>query len=68
MNDNVIRIFTEQYENGKTGETVDGVTIMIDGKLKQVLDRIIEKQGKNSTYPEIIRDILFAGIADWIQK
>ena len=68
MNDNTIRIFTEEYENEQTGEKVDGVTIMIDGKLKQVLDAIIQKEGKYSNYIEIVKDILFSGVNNYINK
>ena len=66
--DNTIRIFTEKYENEQTGESVDGITIMVDGKLKQILDVIIGKEDKYNSYPEIMRDILFSGIDNFISK
>ena len=68
MNNNTIRIFTEKFENEQTGEKVDGVTIMIDGKLKQVLDVIINKEGKYSNYIEVIKDILFSGVNNYISN
>jgi hypothetical protein len=68
MSDNSIRIFSEKYENDKTGENVDGVTVMIDGKFKQMLDIIIQKEGRYASYPEVIRDILFSGINNFIGR
>lgn len=63
-----MRFLTEQYENEKTGQKIDGITIMIDGKLKQLLDIIIEKEGQYSNYSEVIRDVLFFGIDNFINK
>lgn len=37
MSDNKISILSEKFENDKTGEQVEGITIMIDGKLKTML-------------------------------
>lgn len=36
--DNKMRIVAEEFENTTTGEKVTGVTVMIDGKLRQVFD------------------------------
>ena len=38
MNKKTISIMTESFENEKTGETVEGITIMIDGILKNLFD------------------------------
>ena len=63
-----IRIISEKYENEKTGEIIDGITTMVDGKLRQVLDVLIQKEDKYNSYPEIMRDILFSGISDFMNK
>ncbi|RGH27788.1 hypothetical protein DW964_12815 [Ruminococcus sp. AM47-2BH] len=42
--DNKMRIMSEEFENTNTGEKVTGVTVMIDGKLKQVFDVMIKKK------------------------
>lgn len=68
MNNNTMRIFTETYENEKTGEQVEGITIMIDGKLKQILDIIIQKDEIYNNYTEVIKDIVFTGINNFIEK
>ena len=66
--DNVIRMFEEEFENEQTGERVTGVTVMVDGKLKQMLDAIMNKTGKYEKYTEVVRDMLFAGINDFVSK
>ncbi|MCZ6914230.1 MAG: hypothetical protein O7C59_07110 [Rickettsia endosymbiont of Ixodes persulcatus] len=35
-----VTFLNEEFENDKTGEKVQGVIIIIDGKLKEVLDII----------------------------
>ena len=65
---NKIFMFTEEYENEKSGEKVPGVTVLIDGKFKQTLDVIMQKEGKYSNYTEIVRDLLFTGVDSYISK
>lgn len=65
---NKIVMFTEDYENEKSGEKVPGVTVLIDGKFKQTLDIIMKMEGKYNNYTEIIRDILFTGVNSFIKK
>lgn len=68
MSDNKLSIISEKFENEKTGEKVEGITIIIDGKLKDMLDIIIEKEGIYSDYKEIMRDVLFSGINNYVKK
>ena len=65
---NKIVMFTEEYENEKSGEKVPSVTVLIDGKFKQTLDVIMQKEGNYSNYTEIIRDLLFTGVNYYIEK
>ncbi|MGN6712929.1 hypothetical protein [Anaerocolumna jejuensis] len=41
---------------------------MIDGKLKDMLDIIIQREGNYSDYKEVMRDVLFSGINDYVEK
>lgn len=68
MSENKISIISEKFENEKTGEQVDGITIIIDGKLKDIFDIIIEKEGNYSDYKEVMRDVLFSGINNYVEK
>lgn len=52
--DNKMRIVAEEFENTTTGEKVTGVTVMIDGKLRQVFDIMIAKSGYNKSYLEML--------------
>jgi hypothetical protein len=61
-------IFSEQYENGNTGDTVEGITILIDGKMKQMLDAIMANEKQYANYVEVVRDMLFTGINTFISK
>lgn len=68
MSDNKISILSEKFDNEKTGEQIEGITIMIDGKLKNMLDIIIEKEGTYNNYTEVIKDLVFAGINQIVEK
>lgn len=66
--DNKMRIMSEEFINEKTGEKITGLTLMIEGKLKQVFDIIIQKTGGTKTYIEVMHELLVLGIDDQIQK
>ena len=66
--ENVVTILNEEFENDKTGEKVQGLTIIVDGKLKQAMDIIIEKDENYNNYSEIVRDALFDGMNNIINK
>lgn len=67
-NENVVTILNEEFENDKTGEKVQGLTIIVDGKLKQIMDIIIEKDENYNNYTDIVRDSLFNGMNNIINK
>lgn len=62
MAENGIRLLVEQFVNEKTGEAVEGITIMVDGSLKKGLDILIQDGSGYRTYAEIIKDALFTGL------
>lgn len=59
---NTISIMTEMFENEKTGEKVEGVTIMVDGVFKDFLDLIKMKNPKYESNVNIIQDALMKGL------
>ena len=63
-----MRIVAEEFENTTTGEKVTGVTVMIDGKLRQVFDIMIAKSGYNKSYLEMLQEVLVLGIDEYIKK
>ena len=66
--DNKMRIMSEEFENTNTGEKVTGVTVMIDGKLKQVYDVMIKKSGGEKSYLEMLQEVLVMGIDEYIKR
>lgn len=65
--DNKMRIMSDEFENADTGEMVTGITIMIDGKLKQMFELMIEKSGKEKSYLEMMHEVLVIGIDEYIK-
>ena len=56
-----ISIMTEEFENEKTGERVEGITIMVDGIFKEILD-IIKQKKEYDNNVSIVQDALFKGL------
>lgn len=65
---NKMRIISEEFTNETTGENVTGLTLMLDGKIKQVFDIMIQKSGGTKTYLDIMQEALISGINSQIQK
>ena len=56
-----ITIISEEFENEKTGELVEGVTIIVDGMLKEFLNIIKLEKPEYETNTSIIHDALMRG-------
>lgn len=67
MDNNTVTILNEEFENDKTGEKVQGITIIVEGKLKEVLDLLMKNNPDYKNYTEIVRDAFFNGINSMIK-
>lgn len=61
-------LITEEFENDTTGKKVEGITVIVDGKLKEVMDLILLKNDNYANYTEVIKDALFKGINELIKE
>ena len=68
MDNNTVAILNEEFENDKTGEKVQGITIIVEGKLKEVLDLLMKNNPDYKNYTEIVRDAFFNGINSMIRE
>lgn len=66
MDNNIVTILNEEFENDKSGEKVQGITIIIDGKLKEVVDLLMKNNHAYKNYTEIVRDAFLQGINSMI--
>ena len=57
-----ISILSEEFENEKTGEKVEGITIMIDGMLKEFLDIIKIQNPQYKDNIGVVQDALMRGL------
>lgn len=55
---------TEEFENEKTGEKVEGITVMVDGMLKDFLEIIQSKNPNYQSNLDVIQDALMKGLED----
>lgn len=59
-----ISIITEEFENEKTGERVEGITIMVDGAIKELFDIIKREKKEYSNNVSIVQDALMKGLEE----
>lgn len=59
-----ISIMTEEFENEKTGERVEGITIMIDGVIKELFDIIKQEKEEYNNNVSIVQDALMKGLEE----
>jgi hypothetical protein len=60
--DKKIVLVSEQLQKGSSGESVEGITVMVDGILKQFLDIIRQKSPKYTTNLSVVQDALMRGL------
>lgn len=60
----VISMMVEEFENEKTGEKVEGITIIVDGILKEFVNIVKAKDSKYETTIDVIQDSLMRGLED----
>ena len=61
MNNKIVML-SEQFEKDDSGEHVEGITIMIDGMVKQFLGIVLQKSHNYSANMDIIQDALIKGL------
>ena len=57
-----ISIISEEFENEKTGEKVEGITIIVDGVFKEFLDIIKTLMPRYKDNVSVIQDALMQGL------
>ena len=57
-----ITMMSEEFENEQTGQKVEGITIIIDGMLKQFLEIIKEKRPNYESNIEIMQSAIMKGV------
>ncbi|EJS64578.1 hypothetical protein ACJTM1_17420 [Bacillus sp. GX] len=67
MEENKLVMIKETFKNEETGELTPGVTIILDGNLRGVLEIIMEKEGY-SDYPEALKEVIFEGIHHFVKR
>ena len=68
MEKNTMTLMEEWFENEQTGEQVPGVTLVIDGTMKRVMDSLMVKYPVYETYTQLVQAALVKGIDELIKK
>ena len=64
---NKVSIMQEMFKKEGSDELIPAVTIILDGKIRNIIDALSEQNGYEG-YPEAISEILFKGIESLIKK
>ena len=59
---NKITLLSEKFEIEQTGEEVEGITVIVDGPLKQFFEIIKSEEPKYENNLSIIQDALMKGL------
>lgn len=59
--DSDLVILNEKFKKENSEQEVDGLTIIVDGVIKQVFDKIKDLKGYDG-YNEVLRDVIVEGI------
>lgn len=62
--DNKISIISDQFQNEDGSETVEGITIIINGNLKQVMDILRENNDEYESNIDVVHDAFMRGLDD----
>ena len=65
--DDSLVIINESFKKEGSEEDIEGLTIMIDGVIKQVFNKIKYERNYNNNN-EVMRDIIFEGINSIVKK
>ncbi|MBO1628476.1 hypothetical protein [Bacillus arachidis] len=65
-NDTLV-ILNENFKKDGSEENIEGLTIMVDGVIKQIFDKI-KSERNYEQYNEVLRDIMFEGINSIVRK
>lgn len=67
-NTETFTIMKDTFGKKGTEEQVEGLTLIIDGKLKEVFDTIIERSDEYKTYTDVLSDVVINGVNEIIDK
>ena len=67
MEKDKLTILNEKFQKESSDEEITGLTVMLDGTIKQAFDIIAHIRGYD-TYQEVMRDIVFEGVEAILRK
>ena len=68
MNEDTLVFLCDDYVVGDSERKVKGITIIIDGSLRKVMDRLLSVNPQYSDYTSIVRDAFLMGLNDMVKK
>ncbi len=63
MSEQTFTIIRDTFGKQGSDETIEGLTIIIDGKIKEVFDAILCRSSQYSSYTELLSDVIVNGVS-----
>lgn len=67
-NSDTFTIMKDMFGKQGSEEQVEGLTLIIDGKLKDVFDTIIAKSDEYENYTDVLSSVIVHGVSGIIEK
>lgn len=67
-NSDTFTIMKDMFGKQGSEEQVEGLTLIIDGKLKDVFDTIIAKSDEYKNYTDVLSSVIVHGVSGIIEK
>lgn len=61
MSNGKLTILNEKFKQEGSDEEVEGLTVMIDGVMRRIFDKI-KTDRDYASYDEVLRDVIFEGV------
>lgn len=66
--ENTFTIMKDKFGKKGSDEQLEGLTLIIDGKLKEVFDTIIAKSDDYENYTDVLSSVIIQGVNGIIEK
>ena len=63
-----LTILTDDYTNKETGDEIEGITVLMEGKMKELFDKILSESNQYKDYSEVMRDVVIYGVNEVLKK
>ncbi len=61
-----VTFLKQDYKNSTTGAKVPGVTVLVEGVFRDILDKLIADTNREPDYVQLLQEAMFRGINEML--